>query len=97
MKSSPIVFTCKNHAFNFVDSPGLADLCSEVSSMVRFSDGAVVLVDGCKGVEIQTRAVLRQGWFELPILCLVLSKRDRLILELKMEVCNCIKVLIDPF
>lgn len=70
---------------NLMDSPGHVDFTNEVSSALRLSDGALVLIDVNEGVSPQSITVLRQAWDEKIRTCLVLNKIDRLIVERGMD------------
>eukprot|EP01112_Ceratiomyxa_fruticulosa_P019964 TRINITY_DN6668_c0_g1_i1.p1 TRINITY_DN6668_c0_g1~~TRINITY_DN6668_c0_g1_i1.p1 ORF type:complete len:256 (-),score=67.51 TRINITY_DN6668_c0_g1_i1:72-725(-) len=90
--------TPERFLINLIDSPGHVDFSSEVSTAVRITDGALVLVDVVEGVCIQTHTVLRQAWLEKVRPCLVLNKIDRLITELQMtplEAYNHIKQILE--
>ncbi|MDP2439558.1 MAG: GTP-binding protein, partial [archaeon] len=72
------------YLINLIDSPGHVDFTSEVSTAVRVSDGAIIVVDVVDGVGVQTKTVIRQMWKEHLSPILVLNKVDRLITHRKM-------------
>lgn len=88
MKSSSItlhhVYNETDHVINLIDSPGHVDFSSEVSTAVRLSDGALILVDIVEGICPQTRSALSIAYIEGLKPILVLNKIDRLITEMKL-------------
>ena len=66
MKSSAIALFYlaegKEYLVNLIDSPGHMDFSSEVSTLVRLCDGAILVMDVVEGVQPQTKVVLRQAW-----------------------------------
>ncbi|ELP93278.1 elongation factor, putative [Entamoeba invadens IP1] len=87
MKSTAISLYAQNpeqtehYLINLVDSPGHVDFSGEVSSAVRVTDGAIVVVDCVEGVCVQTNTVIRQAAADGLHLVLVINKIDRLVFE----------------
>ena len=74
----------KSYLMNIMDAPGHVNFSDESSAALRLSDGAVICVDVAEGVLMQTERLLRQAASAGVPICVVLTKMDRLMIELKL-------------
>jgi ribosome assembly protein 1 len=84
----------QHNLINLIDSPGHVEFSSEVSSALRMSDGALVLVDVNEGVSPQTHTVIKQAWAEKVRMCLVLNKVDVLMIQRGMDGQQCYQTMV---
>ena len=74
----------KSYAVTVVDCPGHVQFHDESVAALRSADGAVLCVDAAEGVMMHTEMLAKQIVGEgLPV-CLVVTKVDRLIVELRL-------------
>ncbi|MEN0066380.1 MAG: elongation factor G [Myxococcota bacterium] len=67
----------KDHLIQIVDTPGHIDFTVEVERSMRVLDGAIIVMDGVRGVEPQTETVWRQAnKHEVPRM-LFINKMDK--------------------
>ncbi|KAI7835168.1 P-loop containing nucleoside triphosphate hydrolase protein [Kickxella alabastrina] len=74
----------KSWALNMVDTPGHADFLDEVEAGLRLADGVLLAVDAVEGVMSGTRRVIAAAMRQGLRIVLVVTKVDRLILELRL-------------
>lgn len=74
----------KSYALNVMDTPGHVDFADEVCAGARLADGVLLAVDAAEGVMVGTERTIRAAAAEGLPLCLVITKLDRLIVELKL-------------
>jgi len=89
LKSIPMTLIAKNskgksYALSLFDTPGHLNFSDEMDSALRLSDGALLLVDAVEGVMSGTEQIIAQAAAEGLPLCLLITKVDRLMLELKL-------------
>ena len=70
---------------NLIDCPGHVDFSSEVTTSLRVSDGALIVLDCIEGVQVQTEAVIRAVIREKVKPCAVLNKLDRMFCQLHLD------------
>eukprot|EP00803_Ostreobium_quekettii_P004098 evm.model.scf_112.9 EVM.evm.TU.scf_112.9 scf_112:71072-79156(+) len=74
----------KSYLLNMMDTPGHVNFNDEVTAAMRLADGILLVVDAVEGVMVVTDRLVKQGLSENLPICLVISKVDRLITELKL-------------
>jgi len=89
LKSVPMAFVLedsreKSYVLDMLDCPGHPNFSDEVSSAARLADGVLLVVDAAEGVMLSTKQAIKIAAAEGQSLCLVISKMDRLIVELKL-------------
>ena len=89
VKATPVSLPCrdgrgKHFLLNLVDAPGHLDFVDEAAAALRLADGVLLCVDAAEGPAAGTESAVRlAAGAGLPI-CLVVTKVDRLITELRL-------------
>ncbi|KAL4568326.1 hypothetical protein LXL04_023935 [Taraxacum kok-saghyz] len=73
------------YLINLVDSPGHIELSSEVTTALRVTDGAMLVVDCIDGVRLQTESLLSQVYRERVVPVLTINKIDICFGELQVD------------
>jgi U5 small nuclear ribonucleoprotein component len=74
----------KSYCLNLMDAPGHVGFSDEMTAALRLADGALLVVDAVEGVCLNTERALKAACAEGLAICVVITKVDRLIVELKL-------------
>ena len=74
----------KSFLLNLLDTPGHVNFSDEVSASLRVADGVILCIDAVEGALLNTERLVRHALAERLPLTLVITKVDRLVLELKL-------------
>ncbi len=76
IKMAPVQMKWSDYTLNLIDTPGHVDFSYEVSRALAAVEGAVLLVDGTKGVQAQTLAHLSEAQKQNIVIIPVINKID---------------------
>lgn len=99
VSASAMSFDYKNYRFNLVDTPGHSDFSEDTYRTLTAVDAAVMVIDGAKGVESQTRKLFEVCRLrDLPILtfCNKMDRESRDIFEIIDEIQDNLAIDVTP-
>ncbi|MEK7077481.1 MAG: GTP-binding protein, partial [Patescibacteria group bacterium] len=76
IKMQPVRMQYGDYILNLIDTPGHVDFSYEVSRSLAAVEGAILLVDGTKGVQAQTLAHLHQAQKQKLVIIPAINKID---------------------
>lgn len=74
-----------SHVVNFIDTPGHINFLDELLISIRMADCVILFVDSIEGITKNTEIIIEQVTKSKKKFILMLSKVDRLVLELKLS------------
>ena len=74
----------KSYCLNLIDAPGHVGFSDEMTAALRLADAALLVVDAVEGVCLNTERALKAVCADGLAICCVITKIDRLIVELKL-------------
>ena len=99
VSASAMSFDFKNFRFNLVDTPGHSDFSEDTYRTLTAVDAAVMVIDGAKGVESQTRKLFEVCRLrDLPIFtfCNKMDRESRDIYEIIDEIQDSLAIDVTP-
>ncbi len=99
VSASAMSFDYGTYRFNLVDTPGHSDFSEDTYRTLTAVDGAVMVIDGAKGVESQTRKLFEVCRLrDLPILtfCNKMDRESREIFEIIDEIQETLAIDVTP-
>ncbi|WP_128253675.1 peptide chain release factor 3 [Falsirhodobacter deserti] len=99
VSASAMSFEFRNYRFNLVDTPGHSDFSEDTYRTLTAVDAAIMVIDGAKGVESQTRKLFEVCRLrDLPILtfCNKMDRESRDVFEIIDEIQENLAIDVAP-